>query len=52
MTFTLRGLGGKAKSKNEMLSDVGGRGGGGGARKYSGRPIFIYFLLKKIGFVP
>ena len=37
-----------------MLSDIGGGvgGGDGGVSEYSGRPIFIFLLLKKIGFGP
>ena len=39
-THTTSTLGGNGKGKNEMLSDVGGCG----VNKYSGRPIFIFFI--------
>ena len=47
MTSTLRGVGGGGQGKNEMLSDVVGWG----VRECSGRPVFIFFLLKNIGLV-
>ena len=50
MTSTLRGWrewGWGWQGKNEMLSDLDG-----GGSKCTGRPIFSFFLLKKIGFAP